>query len=102
MTGEKDAPAEMPGVEEIAKLLVSAHASLATPQNTARAILALFAPILAEKDAQVRAGEIMTQKMRELAARQKAAGKEYYDRALAAEAALAAALRALDEATHGR
>lgn len=44
------APAEMPGVEEIARLLVSAHASLATPQNTARAILALFAPILAEKE----------------------------------------------------
>lgn len=75
MTGEKDAtaempgcrvasnsdqtvashkPDEMPGVEEIAELLVSAHASLATPQNTARAILALFAPILAEKERQLR------------------------------------------------
>lgn len=50
MTGEKDAPAEMPSVEEIAELLVSAHASLATPQNTARAVLALFAPILAETE----------------------------------------------------
>lgn len=74
MTGEKDAtaempgcrvasnsdqtvashkPDEMPGVEEIAELLVSAHASLATPQNTARAILALFAPILAEKEREI-------------------------------------------------
>jgi len=31
----------------------------------------------------------MTQKMRDLAARQKAAGKSYYERALSAEAALA-------------
>ncbi|MGX1741604.1 hypothetical protein ACWIEX_08620 [Bosea sp. NPDC055353] len=44
------APAEMSGEREIAELLVSERASLATPQNTARAILALFAPILAEKE----------------------------------------------------
>jgi Zn ribbon nucleic-acid-binding protein len=44
------APAAMPGERELVDLLVSAHASLATTQNTARAILALFAPILAEKE----------------------------------------------------
>lgn len=87
MTGENSAPAEMPGVEEIAELLVSAHASLATPQNTARAVLALFAPILAEKERTALRRETralsQAQEWRNIAEKSEA-------RALAAEAAILA------------
>lgn len=60
MTGEKDAHAEMPGVEEIKRVLFEfatctniAKGPAAVDANAgsfARAILALFAPILAEKE----------------------------------------------------
>lgn len=59
MTGEKDAPAEMPSVEEIKDRLLRFHADTASAwrherdgiaTSAARAILDLFAPILAEKE----------------------------------------------------
>lgn len=59
MTGEKDAPAEMPSVEEIKDRLLRFHADTASAwrherdgiaTSAARAILDLFAPILAETE----------------------------------------------------
>ena len=59
MTGENAAPAEMPGVEEIGKIIRHAMASLNAPAHVldritsheaAQRVLALFAPILAEKE----------------------------------------------------
>ena len=50
MTGEKDAPAEMPGVEEIQFVLAQPLKDDDWIVEKARAILALFAPILAEKE----------------------------------------------------
>jgi len=122
MTGESAAPAEMPGVEEIARVLCEArhqmpvspdqwaaevahikamevkHPTYITGFSTgtdamrqARAILALFAPILAEKDG-------YKEIVRQAAAARDAAGyigavwdciDDLSARALAAEAALA-------------
>ena len=97
MTGEKDATAEMPGVEEIGQALAIFFANNRQPcmsgdprdrlsplrrrdlDDATSAILALFAPILAEKEALEGNMELAA----ELALRSEA-------RALAAEAALAA------------
>ena len=74
------APDAMPSEEEIARAIKRAQigdrAELSKEGpwrdfelRYARAVLALFAPILAEKEREIRAERLMTQKMRELAAR---------------------------------
>lgn len=62
MTGEKDAPAEMPSVEEIRDLLCGYVPTLDASTEAARAILDLFAPILADKDLHHATGERITRK----------------------------------------
>lgn len=104
MTGEKDATAEMPGVEEIARaiyerrnghgckpwsLLTKAHKE--PYLGDAEAAHALFAPILAEsRNATRYADELL--KTRADAAEANALKAMWNDRALAAEAALAKAV----------
>lgn len=53
MTGENTAPAEMPGVEEIARVVTAHVWNDDDGQSAARAILALFAKILAEKERKI-------------------------------------------------
>jgi hypothetical protein len=85
------APAAMPGEEEIALLVagVMGRDNHSLALHTARAILALFAPILAEsRNASRYADEVL--KTRADAAEANALKAMWEDRALAAEAALAA------------
>ena len=90
---EKDAPAEMPGVEEIARAIAyDGNSMVLAPEvaaRRARAILDLFAPILAEKEREIsnlsEAVKVRAHEAVEYAEQRNRA----QDRALAAEAALA-------------
>lgn len=90
MTSENAAPAEMPGVEEIADLLQVLSPIGPRCRSVAARILALFAPILAEKERQFQA---QVEGHRHTAAEATVYRQERNNairRALAAEAALAA------------
>jgi len=93
------APAAIPSAEEIAKLISGAPFPSPKSLAKARAILALFAPILAEKEREIANLDSLTDIMMETHLKEvstwRNAADQFRGRALAAEAALAAAVEAL-------
>lgn len=83
MSGENEAPAEMPGVEEIQFVLAQPLKDDDWIVEKARAILDLFAPILAEKEREIEA-------VKQVCEMNATSGAFWAERGKNAEAALAA------------